>query len=187
LQPPIYQRSPDPESCLFQGEILSCVFRYHLDIDTIDDAEPGFKKEQFKFAVVLTQSCDLAQDFRSRKENKPSQIPDVLFCQVPPAIELKTPELNAKIWDRVKINKDERYHFLEAVPKDFDSAGEGLPELGIDFKRYFTVPTNEVYARINRRETMRRTVLCSPYLEHLSSRFAYFLSRVGLPHDHISA
>ena len=53
--------------------------------------------------------------------------------------------------------------------------GEGMPELGIDFKRYFTIPTDEVYFRI-RAEAQRRSRLRSPYLEHLSNRFYSFQS-----------
>ena len=36
-----------------------------------------------------------------------------------------------------KRNADERYHFFEAIPKKLDALGEGLPELGLDLKRYF--------------------------------------------------
>lgn len=66
------------------------------------------------------------------------------------------------------------------------SRGEGAPELVIDFKRYFTLPTGELYRWIALGETRRRCRLRSPYMEHLSSRFAYFLSRVALPEDYRS-
>lgn len=183
---PIYRCSPDIGTCLCQGEILSGVIRYPLDLTTIGDPEPTAKKVDHPFALVLTQACDLTQDFIARQNNQPHQLPDVLFCQLPTASELKTPELNSKIWDRVKKNKDERYHFLEMIQPDSDRAGLGLPELGVDFKRYFTIPTVEVYRWLDLGITRRRSVICTPYLEHLSSRFAYFLSRVGLPHDHTS-
>ena len=127
------------------------------------------------------------QDFSARQSDQPHQLPDVLFCQLPTAEELRsTPGINSSIWGRIKINKDERYHFLEKVPQDCDLAGTGMPELGVDFKRYFTVPTVEVYRWLELGMTKRRSVICTPYLEHLSSRFAYFLSRVGLPLDHLS-
>jgi hypothetical protein len=58
--------------------------------------------------------------------------------------------------------------------------------MGIDFKRYFTIPADETYRRVELGEAQRRCVLQSPYLEHLSSRFAYYLSRVALPLDHVS-
>ena len=94
--------------------------------------------------------------------------------------------LGSKAWARIQANKDERYHFLQKAEAIDDVRGEGLPELGIDFKRYFTIPTEEVYWRVHQKEAQRRCVLQSPYLEHLSSRFAYFLSRVALLEDHFS-
>jgi hypothetical protein len=36
------------------------------------------------------------------------------------------------------------------------------------------------------KEAKRRYALVSPYFEHLSSRFAYDLSRVALPGEHAS-
>ena len=39
----------------------------------------------------------------------------------------------------------------------------GIPELGVDFKRYFTIPTDEIYKRIEKGEVRRRCVLMSPY------------------------
>ncbi len=90
------------------------------------------------------------------------------------------------MWKRVRNNKDERYHFLERAPADCDAQGEGIQELGIDFKRYFTLPTDEVYRWIEMGVIKRRSTLRTPYAEHLSSRFAYFLSRIALPHDHVS-
>jgi hypothetical protein len=139
----------------------------------------------YSYVVVLSQSCDLQQDFAGRQSEKP-QLPDVLLCHVPTAEELRALCGGSDIWKRIRQNKDERYHFLEKVPSECDTRQEGLPELGVDFKRYFTLPTDEVYRRIELGPTLRRTVLCTPYLEHLSSRFAYFLGRVALPRDHIS-
>jgi hypothetical protein len=40
----------------------------------------------------------------------------------------------------------------------------------MDFKRYFSLPTEEVYYRIDS-EAKRRCRLVSPYAEHLSTRF----------------
>jgi hypothetical protein len=93
--------------------------------------------------------------------------------------------MNKDRWSKVKTNKDERYQFLEKVPSESDALGKGLPELGIDFKRYFCLPTDEAYYRLET-DAMRRCRLRSPYLEHFSTRFSYFLSRVALPNDHRS-
>jgi len=188
LDAPIYRPSPSGSQCLCQGEIISGVIRFRIDAATIDEPEPSVVQENYPHVIVMTQGCDLTQDFQSRRENKPSQLPDILFCRIPTGEELRnsTPGINSTIWDRVKKNKDERYHFLERIPGDLDFCGEGLPELSADFKRYFTLPTDEIYRRIELGMTRRRTVLCTPYLEHLSSRFAFYLSRVGLPREHVS-
>lgn len=186
MAPSIYQRSPVPGDRLCQGEILSSVIRVRLDPSKIGDAPPSIIQVEYSYAIILTQACDLAQDFIKRQRQEP-HLPDVLFCQLPTAAELMaTLSGNTRIWDRIKINKDERYHFLQKIPAERDLHGEGLPELGVDFKHYFTIPTDEVYRRIELGPTRRRAVLCTPYLEHLSSRFAYFMSRVGLPTDHVS-
>jgi hypothetical protein len=63
---------------------------------------------------------------------------------------------------------------------------EGLSELAIDFKKYFTLPIEELYRRIEIGEAQRRCVLVSPYMEHVCNRFSYFLSRIALPFDHAS-
>jgi hypothetical protein len=165
---------------------LSGVVRFRLDPDKIIEGEPSVLRVEYSYAIVLSQSSDLTQDFNGRKDNKP-QLPDVLFCQVPTAEELRaTPGINSTLWDRIKKNKDERYHFLEKVHPGHDLLGTGLPEMTVDFKRYFTVPTEEIYTRLQHGPTVRRTVLNTPYLEHLGNRFAFFVGRVGLPREHIS-
>ena len=87
------------------------------------------------------------------------------------------------IWKRVVQNKDERFHYLMSIAAEFDSNTSGLNALLIDFKRILTIPTTTLYNQLSA-AAKRRTVLTSPYVEHLSSRHAYFLSRVALPFDH---
>jgi len=148
------------------------------------------------FAIVVTQDCDCEQDFKKRQVNdlvSDKIIPSILFCEVVAAEQLrnrdkdnKVREINSTVWGQVRINKNERYHFLESVPAESDVLGEGLPELALDFKRYFTIPTEEVYYRLEIGEAKRRCHLISPYLEHLTSRFNYFQYRIALPEDHTS-
>lgn len=142
---------------------------------------------------MVTQDCDLEQDFKVRFPTQLSSdklVPNILLSNVDTAAALRgTPQstgINSAIWKRINQNKDERYHFLQAVDKSCDGCGTGLPEMGIDFKRYFTMPTDELYRRIEVGEAQRRCVLVSPYLEHFISRFMYYLSRVALPEDHFS-
>jgi hypothetical protein len=181
----IYEPSID-SVCLRQGEILSGLVRHTLDAKKFGDHPLGMMKTEHPYVVVMSQACDLEQDFNVRMKDGTEQLPDVLFCQLPTAEQLRSGISGSEIWKRIKSNKDERYHFFEKIMPECDLLGSGLPELGADFKRYFTVPTAEVYRWLELGITQRRSVLTSPYLEHLSTRFSYFLSRVGLPHNHVS-
>lgn len=183
--PPVYACAPGADTHLCHGEILSGLFRWRLDPAKFADDVPSLQRVEYPYALVLSQSCDLVQDFTARQSGK-VQLPDVIFCHAPTAEELRSACGGSDIWKRIKQNKDERYHFLEKVQAECDTCGESVPELGIDFKRYFTIPTDEVYHRIKSGQIRRRSVLSTPYLEHLSTRFAYFLGRVALPRDHVS-
>ncbi len=187
----------DPHSALRQAELLSNVIETVVDVNTMTSASPGIRFKIHPFAFVISQDCDLDWDFAARNSNSKIDrlIPNILFCELRSAEELAQEIVDkegsknsnkSRQWARLKINKDERYHFFESVEQEQDLLGQGVGELVSDFKRYFTVPTRDVYARILNGETLRRCHLLSPYLEHLSSRFAYFQSRVALPEDHIS-
>jgi hypothetical protein len=181
---------------LRQGEILSNLKQYKFNIEKLRSGENFIEPIIHPFAVVITQDCDCEQDFKVRQNkdfDSDKIIPSILFCELVPAELLRNRDkgkqkvdINSKVWDRIKINKDERYHFLEATLKTVDMINEGLPEFALDFKRYFTIPTEEVYYRIEIGEAKRRSRLVSPYLEHLTSRFNYFQSRIALPEDHTS-
>jgi hypothetical protein len=179
------------EDPLRQGEILSDLVQVHLKLDSLrGEGTPEHALKVHPLTVVLSQDCDLEQDFKARAATVAADktIPNILFCEVITAERLRdSGGVNSTIWARIRTNKDERYQFLQKVEAADDALGQGLPELGIDFKRYFTVPADEVYWRVQIGEAKRRCVLVSPYLEHLSSRFASYLSRVALPQDHASA
>ena len=196
----IYMISSSSEP-LRQGEILSNLLQLPLDPDKVDlalDPEKGEDNRRtfiqpvyHPFSIVVSQDCDLDWDFKARKNEDPTQrhklLPNILFCMVTTAEELRgRSDMKSDIWKRVKGNKDERYHFFQKVEPAWDLLGQGLPELGADFKRYFTIPTNEVYFQLEKSTANRRCRLASPYLEHFASRFSYYLSRVALPEDHYS-
>jgi hypothetical protein len=172
--PPAIIYTPSPSGALRQGEIVSAIRQPRLRIDTIFDSEPVVMYETHPLAIIVTQDCDLEQDYRARNSETADdkRLPNILFCQVMPAID-------------ARANKNERYHFFQAVEKTQESLQEGLPELYVDFKRYFTLPADEVYERL-KASAHRRCHLLSPYLEHFSTRFAYYQFRVALPSDHLS-
>lgn len=189
---PAYELSS--EGALRQGEILSNVteIRPHFiglaDVSQIQAITPV----QHAFAIVLSQDCDLDWDHKARtseerETNKPREIPSILLAQAVTAEELRGQAgINSKLWSYIRTNKNERYQFLSHVPEACDSDGQGLPELGLDFKRFFSLPTEFLYFQIEINSVRRRTKLRSPYVEHLSHRFASYLSRIALPTDHES-
>jgi hypothetical protein len=114
-------------------------------------------------------------------------ISNVLLCEIVDAPSLRNGAgINSTIWRNIPKNKNERYHFFEGVPQSTDAMNVGLPELCIDFKRFFCVPPVELYAQIEREIAARRTVLASPYREHLGQRVCSFLGRIALPRDYES-
>ncbi len=191
LSPLIYRASMTSASyCLRQCEIISNVVRARLSFASVGDV-PVVDFNIHPFAILMTQDCDLEQDFRARQKNEINDkvLPSLLFCEIVTAEDLfSLVAANRNEWKSLKIspNKNERFQFLQKVAPPCDAQQIGLDELAIDFKRYFTVPSDEMYRRIELGEAKRRCVLNSPYLEHLSSRFGYFMSRVALPEDHSS-
>jgi hypothetical protein len=173
---------------LRQGEILSSVIQVRQAIDTIGDTQ-SVELDQLThpYAIILSQDCDLETDF-GRVEEAPQKgmmLPNVLLCE---AFDIPTFKarcgINSTLWSNVKINANERFHCLESVPLTIDATGKGIVALGIDFRRYFTIPSNELYKRVAMGEAVRRCKLVSPYLEHFSDRFFQYQARIALPDNH---
>lgn len=180
---------PSPQSGpLFQGEIVANLIQARLDVASIGPDLPAVVNlATHPYAVVLTQDCDLESDFmlRTNKRLTGSLIPEILFCEVAEAEGFKSgADIKSDIWRRVRANKDERYHYLRGVAAEVDAAGQGTPDLALDFKRCFSIPTDEVLRRLEIRELKRRACLEPPYREHLTTRFFYYHFRVALPEDH---
>jgi len=180
----IYER-PDLDGPLRQGEIFTGLRRAKLDLSAIEREVIQVNFEDFPFAILLEQDCDLEQHHRaSLNQIAPDKLlPDFSFL---PAVPFETfrGALARDILKRIVANKDERYHVIEQVPVEQDTAGQGLPALGVDFKRHFSMPAGEVSLRLRDRSAVRRSRLATPWAEHLSTRRAYFAARVGLPRDH---
>ena len=188
----IYARSSDGP--VRQGEVISSLREVHLSVETeFNETNPNVIFRDHPFAIVLSQDCDLEQDFNTRSDGGTTSelsalnnlLSGVILCEAVKASDLREagPDMDSKTWKRVKFNKDERYHFLAGVPAAADLQGEGLPELALDFKKYFTIPANVLYWQA-RAWAKRRCFLVSPYAEHLSARFFSYQSRIGLPLDH---
>jgi hypothetical protein len=187
--------TPSRDGPLRQGEILTGLRRVV--------PEPGSAFRELKadilehrFAVILSQDCDLEQDFSARYETKgdenPQQLADreqrklscVLFCDAIPIDELSGRINNKRVFEFANKNKNERYQFLREVKGEEDAHLEGIPTgLGLDFKRYFCLTADDVYAQISILKN-RRAVLQTPYAEHLSVRFFAYQFRIALAKEH---
>lgn len=137
-----------------------------------------------KYAVVLSQDCDIKQDFDARKDNKGNDkyLKSLLVC---PAFDIeefaqgthfdgwKMEPFNNKKIDKLKNNDEyKRYHYLPSDQKYY------IPELVLDFKHFFTLPRDYLYKKKKKIYLMS---LSEIFREEVSQRFANYLSRIGLP------
>ncbi len=177
--------------CFRQGEILSNLIQLHVDASSLEDPEgPSFEEKTHPFALILTQDCDLDWDFKARTTEiredtrQRKQLPNILFCELFEVETLK-PQYVSNLWQRISRNQDERFHYITACHDQQDRKGTGLPVLVADFKRIFSIPTDELYKRVSS-GLERRTTLSVPFLQDLANRFGCYLLRVALPsHDQL--
>ncbi len=146
--------------------------------------DPKLDEVTHPFALVLTQECDLEQDFAARAHGQ-GKLDNVLLCPAVVTTQLKTiASASSHQWKLVTSNRELRYQCLEAIPSEQDGRSEGIASLGCDFKRYFTIPTDELYKRVSSDGFGRRARLVTPYAEHLLLRFCAFQARLPLPEPH---
>lgn len=178
----------DLDGLLRQGEILSHLIQMVQSLDTVGSGtSPVVDTITHPFVVALTQDCDLDWDFKARRgaTSEHKLIPNILFCEMTSVETLSgRSDIKSDIWRRITANKDERYQVLSAVPPGDDAAREGTPALAIDFKRYFTIRTDDLYYQLQS-GIRRRSILRSPFREHLCSRFFYYQARIALPSEHV--
>jgi len=184
-----YYSRPKEGDCLHQGQLLHQVWQWIAKYDR--DGKPiGAEARVHKLAVIVTQECDLTQDFGNRKDDAwaETDLLSVLLCPARPAEELRLQhEITRKRWEIVRSNGAERYQYLAEVPAEADAAAKGHKPILVDFKSYFAVRTVELYRQIRATDEASAalfTVLNVPWREHLQQRFASYQARVGLPRDH---
>lgn len=141
------------------------------------------------YAVVLSQECDIEQDYNDRDRDEGIQDKHVQALLVAPAYLAETlkagehllsagfkmQKMNTEMWRVVKNNKNERYHFIEQCP------ALNVPDLVVDFKHMYTLSRSYFYQAIL--NNSYRASLAYLSRELLSQRFCNFLSRIGLPDE----
>jgi hypothetical protein len=170
-----------------QGDLLRNVEFVEFAVEARGILEVS--KIVFPLAVVLTQTCDVHEDFAIRwgrtDRGKPRKV--MLSYLVAPAytaaqlidgthlkdlnVELQKIQSNTE-QQNMRNNAHPRYHYLHF--------GDDVPVADslVDFKHYFTASPAHL------RERKRNDFVCRlavPHREALSQRFAAWLSRVGLP------
>ena len=147
----------------------------------------------FPLSIVLTQACDLQQDYNARKRNaegnSASQDKFLISVIVAPIYNFEEfrqgthleqlglsmepkGRREKSLCSNIIKNENKRYHYLNF------SLDVELVESVIDFKHYFTVNANllnQLY------DTNSVCSIDSLYRELILQRFSNFLSRIGLP------
>lgn len=140
----------------------------------------------FPLVVVLTQDCDLQQDYDGRSKDKQgNKIISILVAPLYNAEHVFTGEhlsdlqifgtvINRKKTEGKSLMQNERprYHYI-----DFPVEIPAVASIA-DFKHYFSVPTLYL-EKIRRKNFVCR--LDDLFREDLSQRFAAYLGRIGLP------
>jgi len=134
----------------------------------------------------MTQDCDLNWDFEAKNSGETTDndkyLPTVLVC---PAYQdesfyagvhlngWKMQEYKGRAIDKIKNNDEiNRCHFLIGDSK------LQIPNLVIDFKHFYTLPTTILYEQYDR---VYLATVNELFRERLSQRFANYLARFGLP------
>ena len=193
-----YRKSRKSRFC--QGDILRDVSFVLRGSHFSDEQDEIF----LRYAIVMSQECDLDHDDRARKEIKllpritdraaevelvkahrkcfNKFLPTVLLCPAYLAEDFfagtHITEWDMQEFDRGgknKITKNDEYARFHYLPSD---ASAGTPALVIDFKHFFTIPREIVYKK---RIQIYVTSLSELFREDISQRFSNFLSRIGLP------
>lgn len=185
--------SPSPDGAIRQCEILSGVIQIGVSAESIGAAGPvNLSAVRHPWAFVLTQDCDLDWDHALRAQaadiaGQNKELPNILLCPAHTVEEIHDrPQVKTDILRRIRQNQDERFHTLHEVPDRLDRDGIGVPELILDFKRYFTIPTAEMYARLgldadHEEAARRRAFLKAPFRDEVARRASGFQSRIALP------
>lgn len=158
-----------------------------------DESSIEVSKIVFPQVIILTQACDLQQDYNARKRwnetkigNQDKFLISVIVApmynfedfrqgnhlgQLSLVMEPKG-RRNKSLCENIIKNENKRYHYM-----NFGDDVE-LVESVIDFKHYFTVTVNYLNS------IYEKKYVCSVdslYRELISQRFSNFLARIGLP------
>lgn len=190
----------------WQGDIYKDITMIN-DIILEYDQERNLNKASiddtvYSYSIILTQECDLEQDYLNRKNiyedqyHRRARIPEIKHDKYIPMIllapaylagrlkdgdhlieefEQKMEKYGSRNWDKILSNENKRYHYLKT------NVNLNIPDLIIDFKHYFTLSRDVFYEKyLNTSYLASITIL---FREELSRRFSNFISRIGIPNN----
>jgi hypothetical protein len=166
------------ENELRQAEIITNLTQFAFDPvnnERVDTVQP--------YSIILSQDCDLLRDFEDQQQPS-TAINGVLVFELQEAGAAKANlrSMGREYWRSIERDGESRYHLLSAVPPELDRQNVGLPELIIDFRRFYSLPPTEIYRQVTMEGgAKRRCRVESPFREHLQNRLGAYLQRVALP------
>jgi hypothetical protein len=185
---------------LWQGEILSEISQTKLALGSLSATRLGPKPteempevlveyDEHPLVIVLSQDCDVEQDYRKRQTTGRPFLWNILLADVFEAERLHEKlhaeeNTNSSEWRKIRENHTPRFQFLNRIAPDQDALAAGLPALAVDFRLCFSIRTDELYERLRLGLTRRRCRLQTPYAEHLAQRFHSYQSRIPLAKEH---
>ncbi|GAW87812.1 conserved hypothetical protein [Bathymodiolus platifrons methanotrophic gill symbiont] len=173
---------------LSQGDIIRDV--EHIEYVQEKSGIIEVSKIVFPLCIVLTQDCDLAQDYKFRwsKKQTPNEDKWLLSVILAPIYNVEhiytgehlseigmsmTPINRRKTQGQnLRNNETPRYHYLE-FPENIPI----VPSV-VDFKHYFSA--NVAYLKSHKTSSFVCQV-SELFREDISQRFSSYLSRIGLP------
>lgn len=170
-----------------QGDIISSVEYLFKKEVSEENREERLHYVSLPYVVVITQDCDLEQDFKERTEKKGTtndkHIQSVIICPGYLSASLKTGDhlldVDMKMsgkggqeWKNITSNNHKRYHRL---PPSTDGS---IPDIILDFKHAYNISRDDIY---NLYKKNYISSLKSPYREDVSQRFSNYISRIALP------
>ena len=173
------------EERLQQADLLRGVRAFQLN--SFNGDQPIGRVHHYDHAVVMSQDCDLEQDFKARSvvdgtgNTADKLLFSVILCGAYTEASLKAGRhrtgaaaFSGKEWKPVTQNKQPRYQYLGHVPGISDP-------LVVDFKDYFFVPGEFIYAELQEKRATRISNVREPWRDQILQRFGFYLIRVGLP------
>jgi hypothetical protein len=173
---------------LRQGDIYKNVEYVEYIVEKEGNLE--ISKISFPFIIVLTQDCDLEQDYKVRWAiKKPSNSDKRLFSVIVAPLyneehfyigehlkdlgyEMEKIKKTGTKGELIGKNEIPRYHYVKFPPIT------PIANSIIDFKHYFSV-NGEYLKRM--KSTNYVCQIAELYRESISQRFANYLARIGLP------